>query len=136
MEDAPTAAHTATCNHDRAALDGVDPHRIFSRLCGGHCKLTVIAEERRTLQLRVPQVKLRRLDGHRAIEIDLPVGEAEVVVMLGEQVEKVLRTPDGERRNQDIASSVRPAPEYTAQLIERGVERPVIAIAVRALHDH
>ena len=57
-------------------------------------------------------------------------------VVRGEEVQEILRAANGERRNQNVAAAIRRPAHDGFELLERGVEGAVIAIAVSALHEH
>src|SRR5690606_7120703 len=92
-------------------------------------------EELRLVEMPVDRIDAGRLDPHRAIEKHAPTIEAPVGVVLGHEVQEILRAADGESRDQHVAAALRGLEEDRLQLGEGRIEGAMVAVAVRALEQ-
>jgi len=139
MQDPAAVTHAAAGDDDRAGLDLVQTHRILrrgSRLeIRQHRPVLAFPEELRLVEMPVDRIDAGRLDPHRAIEKHAPTIEAPVGVVLGHEVQEILRAADGESRDQHVAAALRGLEEDRLQLGEGRIEGAMVAVAVRALEQ-
>ena len=76
------------------------------------------------------------VDGQRAVDKDLDVGNVAAGIQLVERVDKFLRAADGKGRNDDLAALAHGLVDHIAQLLAGVGVVSVQAVAVGALHDH
>src|SRR5262245_66448193 len=111
VEDSAPGRHAAAGDDDGGALEAVQ----LLRIPAGRAQLEARRHERplalcldarhvRVVLLLVARVDLRRLDPHRAVEVDRQLRNSPGFFELTNQEEQILRAPDGEGRDQEPAS--------------------------------
>ena len=146
VADTPRVAHTGRGNDDLGCRVHIEQLRLLRRLDQvkvgerEHVRTVLDKLERLFIKIAV-QIAAEnggRLLGKRRVDIDRKIGhglDKPGVLDLADKVQKLLRAPDGERRNDDIAALGERLVNDLRQLIGIAPHLGMVAVAVGRFHD-
>ena len=145
VQDAAAFAHAGGADDHRGTVEGVQALRIVRasivvQPIEAQRILVLVGRQRLehllVVALRVDAHDIRDVDRQRAVHVDIDAGQATFHLELVQAVHQLLRPPERERRDQELAAAFE---RLADRAKERGLGLParlVLLHAIRTLHDH